>query len=292
MKTIFLLMIFCVNGILFLRADVSMNVSVSSEILGFDGRPESVASESACVISQGRMKFSNKLLCADTVILSEKNAVISVNHNMKTYTEITFQQIADAKKGVLEKLRASLARIAGSNSALEIETRALIGRFAPAENGDAAMPVVKEAAEGAEIAGFPCRRFTIEYRGLAVDAWFADKDKYAGLAGEKETLIKFYEIFELLDKKVLEELRKIEGFPLRIDYHANFRIETFSWEKDVHRIETFSALNTDGLGNEAFAVPEGYAKVESAFQPAAEGVPVMVPPGGTHEGTETEEEFE
>lgn len=291
MKNILLLIVFCMNCVLFLRADVSMNVYVKSETLGFDGRPESVSSESACVISQGRMKFSSKLLCADIVLLPEKNAVISINHNLKTYTEISLQQIADARKDVLEKLRVSFARIAGSNSALEIETRALISRFAPEENGDAAPPAVKEAAEGAEIAGVPCRRFTLEYCGMAVDVWLADKDKYAGLAGDKETLLKFYETFELLDKKILEELRKIEGFPLRLDYHANFRIETFSWEKDVHRIETFSILNTDNPAEGVFAVPEGYVKVEPAFQTADGGGTVTVPPGGVHEGTETEEEF-
>lgn len=180
----------------------------------------------------------------DTIIRFDSEKIITINNNKKTYTEMTFEQLRQMLDKVGEQLGAQLNK----NSAQLEAAKKMLGLT------DASVSVTQEGP-GETIAGYTTDKYLVRLGPVEMVIMAAPSLK---IPAAYYDVLKMQStpnpIFDL--KQLFDEMKKIEGLPLKTTTNIKVMNMEMKTEKSVTSIEK------GALPASVFEIPEGYTLVE------------------------------
>ncbi|KAF0246215.1 MAG: hypothetical protein FD180_846, partial [Planctomycetota bacterium] len=110
-------------------------------------------------IGDGRVRCDDRVSRESWIVRADKKVVWRIDHALRTWTEVTFEEAAKAREAAAADVKAALARVAGSGD--EAELRRFLEALAPA-TGECE---VKDEGDGGVVAGNATRLISLEPRG-------------------------------------------------------------------------------------------------------------------------------
>ena len=216
-------------------------------------------------IGDGRVRCDDRVSRESWIVRADKKVVWRIDHALRTWTEVTFEEAAKAREAAAADLNAALARVAGSGD--EAELRLFLEAVAPA----AGACEIKEHAEGSMVAGKATKVISVEAKGGP-----GVKGRLApGVAGP-DRLAKTLGDAGVLSPGVAGALSKSKGLLVSGTWTLVFPDAIVRETFEVTKIEEVAA--PDGL----YDVPAGYRKV--AAHPLGRAPRAEAAPPGGHEG--------
>jgi hypothetical protein len=234
-------------------------------------RPERTNRRETLWIGDGRVRADDRVSRESWIVRADKKVIWRLDHALKTWTEVTFEEAAKARSDAAADLRAAIARVAGSDDQPALQ------RFLDAFSPPDAPCEWKDLGDGGTVAGKATQSVTVEPRA-GPDV----KGKLAPEAAGLDRLAKALGEAGLLAPRVAEALAKSKGMLLSGTWTLVFPDAAVRETFEVTKVEEAAA--PDGT----YDIPEGYRKVAAKTlrrDPKAQAAP----PGG-YEGDRPKEE--
>jgi hypothetical protein len=212
------------------------DLTIVSKVTAAKGEPTT----STTYITPERMRMSDGV--NDSIVDLAAGKLVAIDHKKKSYYETTFEE--------MQKYFAQLNEMLASNPMME----SMMGKVADVQ--------VQKTAETREILGYTCTKHVLSMGEkfkeilwvtpelkMPVTYYDASKMSYAmmgPMAGRFE--------------KMLDEMKKIDGFPLATDVDMKMMGMDASSRSEVIEISKAD------IPNATFAVPAGYKKTKSPMQ--------------------------
>lgn len=188
-----------------------------------------------------------------SILRLDREVMISINPENKTYTETTFKEFeAGVKHGRMKADEAMKKRLAGMPPAqrkqIEEKMAAMTG------HGVAAKMEVVETGQRKTIDGYSCTGYTIKRDGKEIETVWATKD-IPSFASVRKDFQRIASLFGSItgSRSAFASLEKVDGFPIERSGSTGTREKTTKIQKG-----SFPAS--------AFEIPPGYAKEKSRFE--------------------------
>jgi hypothetical protein len=220
-------------------------------------------------IGDGRVRVDDRVSRETWIVRTDRSAVWSVDHALRTWTETTFEEGSKDRAAVAADIRAALDRAAGSDD--EPRLRRWLAAFSPA--GEDAKVV--EEGDGGAVAGAATK---------AVTAGPAVRGKVADSPPSLAPLARALGAAGMLPAKVSEALAGRPGSLVAATW-------TLVFPEGIVK-ETFEATKIEEAAapEGTYDVPAGYRK--TAWKPLAPASKAKEAPPGGYEGDAPEEEEE
>jgi hypothetical protein len=179
----------------------------------------------------------------DTIIQFDSQMIIAIDNNKKTYSEMTFAQLEQS----LSKLGEQLGAQMGSNP------EELKGVLKMMGITDTSLSVTK-VGPGETIAGYATDKYVI--KGPVEMAIMAATDLKIPAAYYDVLKMRMPSIPMLDLKKMFDEMKKIEGFPLKMVQ----RMKVMNMEMESTKVVT--SIEKGAIPESVFEIPEGYTRIE------------------------------
>ncbi|MEK7467811.1 MAG: hypothetical protein AAB074_10395 [Planctomycetota bacterium] len=213
-------------------------------------------------IGEGRVRCDDRVSRESWIVRADKKVIWRIDHALRTWSEVTFEEAIKARESAVADLKAALARVAGSGD--EVELRRFMECLAPS----AGACEVKETGDGGTVAGKTTRALLLEPKGGP-----GVKGRLASEAAGLDRLAKALGEAGLLAPGVAAALEKSKGMLLSGSWTLVF--------PDAIVRESFEATKVEEAAapEGAYDLPAGYRKVAArpmGRAPRAEAAP----PGG------------
>lgn len=234
-------------------------------------RPERTNRRETLWVGDDRVRSDDRVSRESWIVRADKKVIWRIDHALRTYSEVTFEDAAKERAAAADDLRAAIARVAGSDD--EPALKKFLDAFAPPD-----LPCeTKETGDGGMVAGQPTRTVTSDSSsGTAV------KGRLAAGAKGLDRMAKVLGDAGLLAPRVAECLGKLKGMLLSASWTLVFP------DAIVH--ETFETTKFEDAPSPegTYDLPAGYRKVDAAALRHAPRA-VEAPPGGYEGDRPTEE---
>jgi hypothetical protein len=155
------------------------------------------------------------------IVRTDKDEIISVDENKKTYWEMPFTQLEAMSKDMQSQMETALAQMKDKLKDMPPEQRAMVekmmGKMKGAEGGKEPQVEVKKAAETKSIIGYSCNKYVATEDGKPLlTAWTTMGVKeFAPLRADFVALQKrLNETNRAFRSGMAEAYAKIDGFPM------------------------------------------------------------------------------
>ncbi|MCE9581412.1 MAG: hypothetical protein K8T20_02730 [Planctomycetes bacterium] len=236
-------------------------------------RPERTNRRETLWIADGRVRSDDRVSRESWIVRTDKKVIWRLDHALKTFTEVTFEEAAKARADAADDLKAALARVAGSED--EPELRRFLDAFTPPD----APCECRDDGDGGPVLGKATRAVSVSPKsGPGVKGRVAPEgsglDRLAKTLGEAG----------MLAPRVAEALAKSKGMMLSGEWTLVFPEAAVRETFAVTKIEEATA--PEGTWD----IPAGYRKV-AAKTLCRNPLARSAPPGG-YEGDRPKEEGE
>ena len=249
-----------------------------------DGRSEAIERTYTMSMTDSGLRLANDSSRSEIHMDLSKKMLVMVSHNSKTYYEVTFEEIASARKALIAELSTTLDRVKGSGSTLEKETAEALALLSWP---DSKQEVSVEGAEPAMVEGY----------GLAYKTVGDIRLEYPTTAKlrcpEFDALIDAYAGIGMIPEPSAKAIKALEVNVVSLTFDTSFVFEEMRFARRASREDSVNINEIVSVPEPAvpWAVPDGYSKVASPLAKSSR-VSQSVPPGGVHDGAYTETEFD
>lgn len=206
-------------------------------------------------IKSDRMKMEEVTDNQATIIRLDEELVWQVDHNAKTYSQITFAELEELSGQQAAAMKESQERMEEMKKMLDSmppEQRAMMEhQMQQAMQMQSAMsepPKVTKTGKKEKILGHTCEEYRFEWGAMNWDMWTCEE-----IVPDID-FSRFYQGFEVA-KPMMEQLAKIKGFPLKTIMTTGMAGTTSKTTSEVTK------LKTNTIKNSEFELPQGYRQV-------------------------------
>lgn len=182
----------------------------------------------------------------DTIIRFDSEKLITIDNNKKTYTEMTFAQLEQ----MLNKLGEQLGAQMGGNPEQLKSMLKMMGIT------DTTFSITK-VGPGETIAGYATDKYLI--KGPLEMEIMAATDLQIPSAYYDVLKMRMPSIPMLDLKQMFDEMKKIEGFPLKTVQSMNLEI----MKMEIKNTKEVTSIEKGAIPASTFEIPEGYTLVEA-----------------------------
>jgi hypothetical protein len=193
----------------------------------------------------------------EAIIRLDKGVILNINHEDKTYTEMTFDELNSMMKKGSEKLDKSMAELKDRLKDMPEEQRKMVEQMMSKNpvmgGGSDEKYTVKNAGKTEKINGYNCSKYIVSQGDKDVLTVWATKD-VKGPESLKKDLQDFRErlasTMPRIGSAMAEGMKNVDGFPIRV--------ESANYKSVVTKIEHKSTPSS------SFEAPKGYKKTKPA----------------------------
>jgi hypothetical protein len=212
------------------------DLTIVSKVTAAKGEPTT----STHYITPERMRMSNGV--TDTIVDLAAGKLVAIDHKKKSYYETTFEE--------MQKFFAQFDEMLASNPMME----SMMGKVADVQ--------VEKTAETREILGYTCTKHVLSMGEKFKEIlWITPDLKMPGTYYDASKMS--YAMMGPMAgrfEKMIDEMKKIDGFPLATDVDMKMMGIDASSRSEVIEI------SKGDIPNDTFAVPAGYKKTKSPMQ--------------------------
>jgi hypothetical protein len=178
----------------------------------------------------------------DTVVDLAAGKLVAIDHKKKSYYETTFEE--------MQKYFAQLNEMLAANPMME----SMMGKVADVQ--------VQKTAETREILGHTCTKYVLSMGEKFKETLWVTPDLKMPVTYYDASKMSYAMMGPMAGRfeKMLDEMKKIDGFPLATDVDMKMMGMDAS-----SRTEVIEISKAD-IGADAFAVPNSYKKTKSPMQ--------------------------
>ena len=188
-----------------------------------------------------------------SILRLDKELMITIDPEKKTYTETTFKDFETKIKHSREKIDETMKKRLAE---MPPEQRKKIEERMPAMTGQhvEAKVEVNETGERKSIDGYSCMGYAVKRDGKEIETVWATRDipNYASFRKDFQRLASFFTSISGRHN-AFASLEKVDGFPIERSGTTGTR-------------EKFTKIQNGSFPASAFEIPPGYAKVELPFE--------------------------
>lgn len=198
------------------------------------------ATTSTTYITPERMRMSDGV--NDTIVDLAAGKLVAIDHKKKSYYETTFEE--------MQKYFAQLNEMLTSNPMME----SMMGKVADVQ--------VQKTAETREILGYTCTKHVLSMGEKFKEILWVTPDLKMPVTYYDASKMSYAMMGPMAGRfeKMLDEMKKIDGFPLATDVDMKMMGMDASSRSEVIEISKAD------IPNDTFAVPAGYKKTKSPMQ--------------------------
>lgn len=198
------------------------------------------ATTSTTYITPERMRMSDGV--NDTIVDLAAGKLVAIDHKKKSYYETTFEE--------MQKYFAQLNEMLTSNPMME----SMMGKVADVQ--------VQKTAETREILGYTCTKHVLSMGEKFKEILWVTPDLKMPVTYYDASKMSYAMMGPMAGRfeKMLDEMKKIDGFPLATDVDMKMMGMDASSRSEVIEISKAD------ISNDTFAVPAGYKKTKSPMQ--------------------------
>lgn len=187
-----------------------------------------------------------------TIIRLDKDLVWEIDHNKKTYSQVTFAELEQLYRQQEVAMKQSQEQMTKMMESLPPEQRAMAEKqMQQAMEAQAAMakpPEVTKTGKKDKILGYTCQQYKVSWANMTLDMWVSEE-----IAPEID-FSKFYGGL-LMAGPLAEGLSEIKGVPLKTV------METEAAGTHSRYISEVTKLKTKKISDSEFELPKGYREV-------------------------------
>jgi len=227
-------------------ADLTIERKVTIAITDVINRKEKINRIEVVKIRGNTVKIEDKTFGTIFIIRGDKKLAWQINTLNGTYSEVSFAEILEQKKKVINEIKSAKKIVEGSEEATILDKIIT-------DLGDiptSATVEVTEDKEVEDVLGYKCRHRTISLDGrIIIDGWFADE--VDGSVNYLKTLVQIGSLPSVLE----ERLSQLKGTMLKGDIRYTLFTDR------ITATETVSSLSTEEIKSDEFNLPSGLRKV-------------------------------
>jgi len=187
-----------------------------------------------------------------TIIRLDKDLIWEIDHNKKTYSQVTFAELEELYRQQEVAMKQSQEQMTKMMESLPPEQRAMAEKqMQQAMEAQAAMakpPEVVKTGKKDKILGYTCQQYKLSWANMTFDMWVSEE-----IAPEID-FSKFYRGL-LMGGPLAEGLSEIKGVPLKTV------METEAAGTQSRYISEVTKLKTKKISDSEFELPKGYREV-------------------------------
>jgi hypothetical protein len=217
-------------------AAAAEDLTIVSKVTSAKGEP----STSTHYITPERMRMSDGV--NDTIVDLAAGKLVAIDHKKKSYYETTFEE--------MQKYFAQLNEMLAGNPMME----SMMGKVADVQ--------VQKTAETREILGYTCTKHVLSMGEKFKEILWVTPDLKMPVTYYDASKMSYAMMGPMAGRfeKMLDEMKKIDGFPLATDVDMKMMGMDASSRSEVIEISKAD------IGADAFAVPNSYKKTKSPMQ--------------------------
>jgi hypothetical protein len=212
------------------------DLTIVSKVTAAKGEPTT----STTYITPERMRMSDGL--NDTIVDLAAGKIVQIDHKKKSYYETTFEE--------MQRYFAQLNEMLASNPMME----SMMGKVKEVQ--------VQKAAETREILGYTCTKYVLSMGEKFKETLWVTPELKMPLTYYDASKMSYAMMGPMAGRfeKMLDEMKKIDGFPLGTDVDMKMMGMDASSRSEVIEISKAD------IAADAFAVPNSYKKTKSPMQ--------------------------
>jgi hypothetical protein len=206
-------------------------------------------------IKSDRMKMEEVTDDQATIIRLDKELVWQVDHNAKTYSEITFaelEELSGQQAAAMKEAQEHMEEMKKMMESMPPEQKAMMEQqMQQSMQMQSAMgeaPKVTKTGKREKILGYTCEEYKFEWGAMNWEMWTC-KEIIPDI-----DFSRFYQGLEVAEP-MMEELTKIKGFPLKTIITTVVAGTTSRSTSEVTKVKT------ERISNSEFELPKGYQQV-------------------------------
>jgi hypothetical protein len=206
-------------------------------------------------IKSDRMKMEEVTDNQATIIRLDEELVWQVDHNAKTYSQITFAELealSGQQEAAMKEAQEQMEEMKEMLESMPPEQRAMMEQqMQQAMQMQSAMsepPKVTKTGKKEKILGYTCEEYKFEWGPINWDMWTCEE------VVPDIDFSRFYQGFEGA-KAMTEELAKIKGFPLKTIMTTGMAGTT------TRNTSVVTKIKTERIKSSEFELPKGYRQV-------------------------------
>lgn len=206
-------------------------------------------------IKSDRMKTEEVTDNQATIIRLDKELIWQVDHNAKTYSQITFaelEELSGQQAAAMKEAQEHMEEMKKMLESMPPEQREMMEQqMQQAMQMQSAMsepPKVTKTGKKEKILGHTCEEYRFEWGAMNWDMWTCEE-----IVPDID-FSRFYQGFEVA-KPMMEELTKIKGFPLKTIMTTGMAGTTSRTTSEVTKLKTKTIKSSE------FELPQGYRQV-------------------------------
>jgi len=212
------------------------DLTIVSKVTPAKGEPTT----STHYITPERMRMSDG--ANDTIVDLAAGKLVAIDHKKKSYYETTFEE--------MQKYFAQLNEMLAGNPMMET----MMGKVADVQ--------VQKTAETREILGYTCTKHVLSMGEKFKESLWVTPDLKMPVTYYDASKMSYAMMGPMAGRfeKMLDEMKKIDGFPLATDVDMKMMGMDASSRTEV------TAISNGDIPADTFAVPAGYKKTKSPMQ--------------------------
>jgi len=199
-----------------------------------------------------------------TIVRLDKEVMIMLNPEEKTYWEMTFADMEKAAKKAGAEMDEKMAELQEKLKDMPEEQRKMVeqmmGGKMPGAKKEAKLEVVK-SADTKKISGYACTKYVVNQDGKELLTVWVTKD-VKGFEAIRKEIDEFRDRMTAMNpvmwKGVTEGLKSIDGFPIETDMGNTMK-------------EVVTKIERKSIPASEFEIPVGYKMVKSPMMEGKEG---------------------
>ena len=196
----------------------------------------------------------------DMIFLLDKQLIVNVDRNKKTYSEMTFGELEAGMKKVSGAMDAKMAELREQMKGMPEEQRKMMEKMmGKMGGGDQGAISVEKTGEKKTVSGYACTKYIVSQGGDEIVTMWVTKD-IAGFDAMRRDMEEFGERMAALTPKfgkaMGEGMKKVDGFPMQSETSGIISV--------VKTVDKRSTPLSE------FSVPAGYTKVKSELDKGME----------------------
>jgi hypothetical protein len=217
-------------------AAAASDLTIVSKVTPAKGEPTT----STHYITAERMRMSDG--ANDTIVDLAAGKMVAIDHKKKSYYETTFEE--------MQKYFAQLNEMLAGNPMMET----MMGKVADVQ--------VQKTAETREIIGHTCTKYVLTMGEKFKETLWVTPDVKMPVTYYDASKMSYAMMGPMAGRfeKMLDEMKKIDGFPLATDVDMKMMGMDASSRTEV------TAISNGDIPADTFAVPAGYKKTKSPMQ--------------------------
>ena len=198
----------------------------------------------------GKMKIMDLTDKQDTIFLFDKGLTWTIDHNDKTYYEMTFEQMQAGMESAKEAMANAMKDMSPEDREM---MKKMMGNKMETMFGDGKSPIIsfKQTGKKKTIKGYKCSQVIMNFGGEPMmEMWLTNKYNLG------DDFMKVYQKMGFIKGKIPKD-SKINGFPI----HTKNIITTGMGKTETET--TITKITQTKVPESEFKLPKGYKKIES-----------------------------